>query len=231
MPARTPITEDTRPRGEAVAALYVERGGCYWDLPNVDAWDEARDARKYRGPHPVVAHPPCDRWHMLSAVNHKRWGFVINDDDGVFAAALDAVRTWGGVLEHPAQCSPCRNASTSWRSDMTPREMVAEALRDGRRWNRSFTHFRAVLSGMLRDGEVHLVAPDGSNSRYMVELTGRGWKRYFGENLLVTRLDNFADLVADGLDPANAGRVLNLTKGQTSRAWADIKNQLGSQAA
>ena len=114
---------------------------------------------------------------------------------------------------------------------MTPREMVAEALRDGRRWNRSFTHFRAVLSGMLRDGEVHLVAPDGSNSRNMVELTGRGWKRYFGENLLVTRLDNFADLVADGLDPANAGRVLNLTKGQTSRAWADIKNQLGSQAA
>lgn len=86
-----------------VAALYVETGGCYFDLPGVDPWDIARDARAYDGPHPVVAHPPCDRWHMLSAVNHKRWGFHINSDEGCFAAALAAVRNWGGVLEHPAQ--------------------------------------------------------------------------------------------------------------------------------
>lgn len=86
-----------------VAALYVETGGCYFGLPGVDLWDIARDARLYNGPHPVVAHPPCDRWHMLSAVNHKRWGFRINEDDGCFAAALAAVRKWGGVLEHPAQ--------------------------------------------------------------------------------------------------------------------------------
>ena len=86
-----------------VAALYVETGGCYFGLDGVDPWDEARDARLYAGPHPVVAHPPCDRWHMLSAVNNKRWGFKINDDDGCFAAALGAVRKWGGVLEHPAQ--------------------------------------------------------------------------------------------------------------------------------
>lgn len=90
-------------RARTVAALYVERGGSYWNLPDVDPWDEARDARLYAGPHPVVAHPPCDRWHMLSAVNHKRWGFVINEDDGCFVSALKAVRTWGGVLEHPAQ--------------------------------------------------------------------------------------------------------------------------------
>jgi hypothetical protein len=35
-------------------------------------------------------------------VNHKRWGWAINEDGGCFAAALDAVRTFGGVLEHPA---------------------------------------------------------------------------------------------------------------------------------
>ncbi len=86
-----------------VAALYVETGGCYFGLPGVDPWDEARDARHYDGPHPVVAHPPCDRWHMLSAVNNKRWGFRINEDGGCFASALAAVRKWGGVLEHPAQ--------------------------------------------------------------------------------------------------------------------------------
>lgn len=86
-----------------IAALFVQTGGCYWNLPDVDPWDEARDARLYAGPHPVVAHPPCDRWHQLSAVNHKRWGWRIDDDDGCFAAALTAVRTWGGVLEHPAE--------------------------------------------------------------------------------------------------------------------------------
>lgn len=86
-----------------IAALYVETGGCYFGLPDVDPWDQRRDARLYDGPWPVVAHPPCERWHMLSAVNNARWGYRINDDDGCFAAALSAVRLWGGVLEHPAQ--------------------------------------------------------------------------------------------------------------------------------
>ena len=39
-----------------IAALYVETSGSYFDLPGVDAWDELRDARKYPGPEPVVAH-------------------------------------------------------------------------------------------------------------------------------------------------------------------------------
>jgi hypothetical protein len=86
-----------------IAALYVETGGTYFGLPDVDPWDEARDARLYAGPHPVVAHPPCDRWHQLSAVNAKRWGYQINEDGGCFAAALASVRDWGGVLEHPAE--------------------------------------------------------------------------------------------------------------------------------
>lgn len=89
--------------GGSIAALFVETGGCYFGLPGVDPWDEPRDARLYAGPHPVVAHPPCDRWHQLSAVNHKRWGFTINEDGGCFAFALAAVRKWGGVLEHPAE--------------------------------------------------------------------------------------------------------------------------------
>ena len=88
-----------------VAALYVETGGCYFGLEGVDPWDEARDARLYAGPHPVVAHPPCQRWGALGHVNFARWGGEHNrpgNDGGCFAAALAAVRTWGGVLEHPA---------------------------------------------------------------------------------------------------------------------------------
>jgi hypothetical protein len=89
-----------------VAALYVETNGCYYGLTDVDPWDEARDARLYAGPHPVVAHPPCQRWGKLWAGQplsikltgqRKRLG----DDGGCFLAALKAVRRWGGVLEHP----------------------------------------------------------------------------------------------------------------------------------
>lgn len=89
--------------GERVAALFVETNGTYYGLPDVDPWDRERDARLYAGPWPVVAHPPCDRWHLLSAVNNKRWGYTINEDGGCFASALAAVRRWGGVLEHPAE--------------------------------------------------------------------------------------------------------------------------------
>ena len=44
-----------------IAALYVETGGCYFGLPDIDPWDEKRDARLYDGPYPVIAHPPCTR--------------------------------------------------------------------------------------------------------------------------------------------------------------------------
>ncbi len=89
-----------------IAALYVQKNGCYYGLPDVDPWDEGRDARFYPGPHPVVAHPPCQRWGKLWAgqpLHIKNTGErkVKGDDNGCFAAALTSVRNWGGVLEHP----------------------------------------------------------------------------------------------------------------------------------
>ena len=85
-----------------IAALYVATGGCYFGLPDVDPWDEARDARTYKGPHPVVAHPPCARWCKLAGLVEARYGIKRHEDGGCFAAALASVRRWGGVLEHPA---------------------------------------------------------------------------------------------------------------------------------
>ena len=85
-----------------IAALYVAEGGCYCGLDGVDPCPESRDARRYAGPWPVVAHPPCSRWCRLAGLVEARWGHKRGDDGGCFAAALAAVRRWGGVLEHPA---------------------------------------------------------------------------------------------------------------------------------
>lgn len=89
-----------------IAALYVKTGGAYFGLPGIDPWDEARDARQYDGPYPVIAHPPCPRWgkmwmgspsHVARTGERKGKG----DDGGCFEAALRDVRKYGGVLEHP----------------------------------------------------------------------------------------------------------------------------------
>lgn len=89
-----------------IAALFVERDGCYSDLPCVDTWPEERDARGYAGSLPVVAHPPCQLWGAMAKVNYVRWGGEHNrpgNDGGCFISALSSVRRFGGVLEHPAK--------------------------------------------------------------------------------------------------------------------------------
>jgi len=107
-----------------IAALFVAKGGCYFGLPNVDPWDEERDARKYAGPHSVLAHPPCSRWCRLAGLVEARWGHKRGDDGGCFASALASVRTWGGVLEHPAY------------SDAFPAFGIPAPLREGG-WQRT----------------------------------------------------------------------------------------------
>lgn len=116
-----------------VAALFVETGGAYFGLDGVEPWDRTRDARTYAGPHPVVAHPPCERWG-------RYWGGApltsprlrLGDDGGCFATALHAVRLFGGVLEHPEG-----HAVVSWQgirrdeSDNRRAARMFEAVGDG----------------------------------------------------------------------------------------------------
>lgn len=121
-----------------VACLFVDDSehGIYPKLVgDVFCFGEHRrnDARLYEGPHPVVAHPPCNLWVNMAAQNYARatrpcdclgleacdecqgtgrrepnravvlpaW-YPGGTDEGRFAAALAAVRKYGGVLEHPA---------------------------------------------------------------------------------------------------------------------------------
>ncbi len=118
-----------------IAALFVETGGSYYGLPDVDPWDQERDARKYAGPWPVVAHPPCQRWGKLWAGQPlwiKRTGErkVKGDDGGCFVSALNKVRYFGGVLEHPW-------GSHAWPHfglDLPPRAGGWETAGDGHGW-------------------------------------------------------------------------------------------------
>lgn len=79
-----------------VAALYVDPRGPYPKMPGVECWDEARDARTYQGPHPVVAHPPCGPWGDMRHL-------CKNQPRDLAPCAVEQVRLWGGVLEHPAR--------------------------------------------------------------------------------------------------------------------------------
>lgn len=87
-----------------ISALYVLSDGPY-NIEGIDLWDKERDAKKYKGPNKVIAHPPCERWGrywgggpMLHGTERQK---LLGDDELCFAHALWSVRTFGGVLEHP----------------------------------------------------------------------------------------------------------------------------------
>jgi hypothetical protein len=89
-----------------IAALFVDERGCYADLDDVEAWGTRRDARRYTGPYPVVAHPQCARLGRFWFGGPRK---ERGADGGCFRSALQAVRYFGGVLEHPA-------ASSAWEA-------------------------------------------------------------------------------------------------------------------
>jgi len=96
-----------------IAALFVEKNGCYYGMENVDPWDISRDARRYDGPYHVIAHPPCERWGRYWGGGPRLHGTSrqkkLGDDGGCFASALASVRKYGGVIEHP-------EGSHAWRA-------------------------------------------------------------------------------------------------------------------
>ena len=80
----------------AVAALFVRANSIYKTMPAVDAWDAERDARTWPGGMPVVAHPPCRAWASLRHCAKPRPG-----EKDLAHFAINQVRKFGGVLEHP----------------------------------------------------------------------------------------------------------------------------------
>ena len=117
-------------RETKIAAIFVQTDGCYFGLDGVDPWDIDRDARKYSGPHPVIAHPPCQLWGAMANVNYARWGGEHNrpgNDGGCFESALASVNEFGGVLEHPAK-------TRAWAKYGISKPAQGEWTKSGKGW-------------------------------------------------------------------------------------------------
>jgi len=91
-----------------VAAIFVRRDSIYKSLPGVNCFDEDRDALTWPGGCPAVMHPPCRTWGTLWA-----WAKAPAHEHGLALWAVEQLRRWGGVLEHPS-------TSALWREAQLP---------------------------------------------------------------------------------------------------------------
>lgn len=83
-----------------ISVLFARRDSIYKRIDGCDVWDADRDALKWPGGNRVVAHPPCRGWGRLRHFAKPRPG---EKECGVWA--VEQVRKWGGVLEHPSYSS------------------------------------------------------------------------------------------------------------------------------
>lgn len=80
----------------AVAVLFAREDSIYKQMQGCDVYDIKRDARTWSGGSPVVAHPPCRAWGRLRKFAKPR-----PDEKELALFAVEQVRRFGGVLEHP----------------------------------------------------------------------------------------------------------------------------------
>lgn len=122
--------------GGPVAALWVAKDTVYRSLINNDlVWDANRDARRYEGPSPIVAHPPCGPW--------GRYFYRSGESrlDGILAMRF--VHLYGGVVEQPRGSSLFTDYGSTGR--------VVEVTQDqyGHRAEKATLLYIATSSGAL----------------------------------------------------------------------------------
>ena len=100
---------DRIPRtGCTVTVLFAHADSEYKKMRGVEVYDAQRGAANWPGGTPVVAHPPCAQWGRLRELATPEAAAK-----ALGPWAVDQVRKWGGVLEHPA-------GSTLWQHCQLP---------------------------------------------------------------------------------------------------------------
>lgn len=82
-----------------IASLFCHSDSPYHNFQGVDVWDENRDCLNWDAEaDALICHPPCRDWSRLT-----RTGTFQPDGSSIHALwAVQQVRDFGGVLEHPA---------------------------------------------------------------------------------------------------------------------------------
>jgi hypothetical protein len=95
-----------------VTVLFARSDSIYFSFPDVDVWDENRDATKWEGGSVVITHPPCRLW---SALAHMSTAPI--EEKELALLSIEQVRKWGGVLEHPKSSQLWKQLPAPWKTD------------------------------------------------------------------------------------------------------------------
>jgi len=95
-----------------IAVLFARNDSRYKELDGFDVYDINRDARIYCASYPVIAHPPCRAWGILSHMANPR-----PDEKQLAYFALAQVRLNGGILEHPVSSRLWKDAHLPFKDE------------------------------------------------------------------------------------------------------------------
>lgn len=76
-----------------LAALWVREDTVYNTIDGIECYPLSRNAYTYRGPYPVICHPPCGPWGAYAHYCYQ--------DKGAGLVAIEMAREWQGVIEQP----------------------------------------------------------------------------------------------------------------------------------
>lgn len=147
-----------------VSVLYARRDSFY-KVIGVDVWDADRDARRFDGEFPVVAHPPSRAWGKLA-----HFAKPLPGEKDMARHAVSVVRRNGGVLEHPAHSRLWDDMSLP-RPGQTPDEFGGYSVEI---MQGSFGHRADKRTWLyLVRCEFPLLIPSAPNPQRSVEMMGR----------------------------------------------------------
>lgn len=103
-----------------IAVLFARQDSIYKTLPGCDVWDIERDARKWPGGCPVVAHPPCRAWGRLRLYGQRRTFPTLDQVAMNSAGGRFRFRSSGSVIA-PTNRPGCTSSASSRRNCRTSR--------------------------------------------------------------------------------------------------------------